>query len=104
MQSTDCYYEFDEKPKMVRFSATETDVDGTERGLPKFISIFDEGEEGNNSKGNNWYLKQDNDGAGNVQECVISVEINHNENSCAHDENEKLDTNTPCATNEDTEA
>ena len=104
MQNTDCSYEFDEKPKTVRFSATEADVNGTERRFPKFISIFDDNEEGNSSKGNNWYLKPDIDCAANVQENVISVEINHNESNCAHDENEKLDTDIPRATNEDTEA
>ena len=104
MQSTDCYYEFDEKPKTVRFSATEADVDGTERGIPKFISIFEDSEEGNNSKGNIWYQKPDIDGAGNVQENVISVEINHNGDNHEHDVHGKLDTDTPCVTNEDTEA
>ena len=103
MQSTDCYYELDEKPKTVQFSATEADVDGTERGFPKFISIFDEGEEGNGSKRNNWYLKPDVDGSGNGQG-VISVEINHNGDSCDHDAYGKLDTDTPCATNENIEA
>ena len=96
MQSTDCYYEFDEKLKTARFSATEADVDGTERDIPKFISIFKDGEEENNSKGI--------DSAGKVQENVISVEINHYENSCDHDENEKLDTDAPITTNEVTEA
>ena len=104
MENTDCSYEFDEKPKTARFSATEADVDRTERGFPKFISIFDDNEEKNSSKGSNWYLKPDIDCAANVQENVISVEINHNENSCDHDENEKLDTDTPCTTNELTEA
>ena len=77
MQSTDCYYEFDEKPKTARFSATEADVDGTERDIPKFISIFDDKDGRNNSKNNNWCLKPGIDSAGKVQENVISVEINH---------------------------
>ena len=103
MQNTDCFYELDEK-QMVRYTEAEADADGTERNYPKFVSIFDDGEEENDSKGNNWYLKPDIDGTVNVQENIISVEINHNENSCAHDAYGKLGADNPCATTEDTEA
>ena len=85
-------------------TTTEENVDKTERDHPKYLSLIDDSEEGNDSNGNDGYLKPNNDHSRISKEGAVSLEMTHIESNSEHDVDGMVDPERPVASDEDTEA